>query len=248
MSKPFLTTPSTPFTSSYLDSRHLQTKNHIAKLRKDKQAKESLELSTRNYPSKNSQQIIQKLYQTKPSKNNNTLSDKSIHESLRSKSAKRVYDNFLHNFVLSTNLQLDIAKARQPENLIKTLQIKNNIFNKSLPYKNYSPMKKRFTNYYNVANNKKDTFIHSTHPTINTTKVIKPKIVNVNTKAHQREYMNGIGYSQLLRIHEQKKKELARFKPNNKKVSLSKNYNDKNTISLEQKRKQDINKFYLSMT
>ena len=144
MSKPFLTISSTPFTSSYLDPRHLQTKNHIAKLRKDKQAKESLELSTRNYPSKNSQQIIQKLYQTKPSKNNNTLSDKSIHESLRSKSAKRVYDNFLHNFVLSTNLQLDIAKARQPENLIKTLQIKNNIFKKSLPYKNYSPMKKTF--------------------------------------------------------------------------------------------------------
>ena len=246
MSKPSLTAPSIPFTSSYLDSRHLQTISHIAKLRKEKQAKEFLELSTRNYPSKHSQQIIQKLYQTKPSTNNSTLSNKSIHASLRSKSAKRVYDNFLHNIFLTTNLQLDIAKARQPENLIKTLQIKKNIFNKSLPYKNYSPMKKRFTNYYNIANNKKDTFIHSTHPTINTAKVIKPK--TINAKAHQREYLDGIGYSQLFRIHEQKKKELAKFKPNSKKVSLSNNYNDKHTISIEQKRKQDINKFYLSMT
>ena len=214
--------------------------------RKEKQTKESLELSIRNYPSKHSQQIIQKICHAKSSANNNNLSNKSIHESLRSKSSKRVYDNFLHNFILSTNLQLDIAKARQPENLIKTLQVKNNVFNKSLPYKNYSPMKQRITNYYSVASNKKDTFIHSTHPTISAVKVTKLK--TNNTKAHQREYMDGIGYSQLFRLHEQKKKELVRFKPKNKKASLGNNHNDNNTISLEQKRKQDINKLYLRMT
>lgn len=247
MSKPFLTSPSTPFTSSYLDSRHLQTMNHITKLRKEKEAKESLELSIRNYPSKQSQQILQKFHQTKHLTNINTHSDKSIHAALRSKSAKRVYNNFLHNFILSTNLQLDIAKARQPDNLLKTLQNKRNIGNKSLPYNYYSPMKKRFATFYNLASNKKDTFTHSTHPTINAVKAEKHKMNK--TKAHQREYLDGIGYSKLFHIHKQKKKELTKLNQNSKKVSVvNNNHNNKTIISLEQKRKQDINKFYLSMT
>ena len=67
----------------YNNFLNLQTISHIAKLRKEKQAKEFLELSTRNYPSKHSQQIIQKLYQTVKFSYNQTNYQKTLKYSLK---------------------------------------------------------------------------------------------------------------------------------------------------------------------
>lgn len=245
MSKPSITIPSTPFSSTYLDSRHADTIQHIEQLRKEKEDRESSELSTRNYLSNHSKHIINKMLLNKPYQNNfsNFNNKGSYHNSLRIKSSRRVYDNFLHNFTPNPSFCNNIVKEqtnkREP-NSIKERQKKSN---QTIDYQDYTPSQQKFEKFYDLVVNKRDTFKNSIHAN----RIVKPlpqKLRKAKT-SNKKDYKSGISYTQKF-LHEKQRKEFEDLmRTTTKKSSLNTHINEqKEMISLEQKRKNDADKFY----